>query len=144
MRWINAISLGFAFAVLAKLPPQSAYAGDYNWQRDNGQTIHFLVNNNSLGQALVAKIAEFEKRTGITIKFDMYQEQQMRQRLLTVLNAKSSEIDVFMTLPSREGEQFAAAGWLTDLSDLVAKEAAPDYDFGDISKKLIEAATFSG
>jgi hypothetical protein len=41
--------------------------GDYNWQRDNGQTIHFLVNNNSLGQALVAKIAEFEKRTGITI-----------------------------------------------------------------------------
>jgi multiple sugar transport system substrate-binding protein len=36
----------------------------------------------------------------------------MRQRLLTVLNAKSSEIDVFMTLPSREGEQFSAAGWL--------------------------------
>jgi multiple sugar transport system substrate-binding protein len=31
----------------------------------------------------------------------MNQEQQMRQRLLTVLNAKSSEIDVFMTLPSR-------------------------------------------
>ncbi|MBS0532118.1 MAG: extracellular solute-binding protein [Proteobacteria bacterium] len=142
MRWINVIGLGL-FVALAGFPATRGHGSDYDWQRDKGQTIHFLVNNNSLGQALVGKAPEFEKLTGITVKVDMYQEQQMRQRLLTVLNAKSSEIDVFMTLPSREGEQFAAAGWLTDLSDLVAK-AAPDYNFGDISKKLIEASTFSG
>ena len=40
----------------------------------------------------------------------------MRQRLVTVMNARSDEVDVFMTLPSREGEQFAAAGWYADLS----------------------------
>ena len=40
----------------------------------------------------------------------------MRQRLVTVMNAKSSEIDVFMSLPSREGEQFAKAGWYADLT----------------------------
>jgi multiple sugar transport system substrate-binding protein len=143
MRWINVIGCGL-FVTLAGHPATGAHAGGYDWQRDKGQTIRFLVNNNSLGQTLVAKAAEFEKLTGITVKVDMYQEQQMRQRLLTVLNAKSSEVDVFMTLPSREGEQFAAAGWMTDLSNRVAKDAAPGYNFGDISKKLIEGATFSG
>src|SRR6185312_1317725 len=92
-------------------------------QRDKGQSIHFLVNNNSLGQALASRKAEFEKLTGIKVTVNMYQEQQMRQRLLTVLNAKSSEIDVFMTLPSREGEQFADAGWLSDLSNRVKADA---------------------
>ena len=52
----------------------------------------------------------------MTLKVDGYQEQQMRQRLVTVMNAHSDEVDVFMTLPSREGEQFAAAGWYADLS----------------------------
>jgi multiple sugar transport system substrate-binding protein len=112
MRWIDAIFLGIAFAAFAEFSSHGARASDYNWQRDQGQTVHFLVNNNSLGQALAAKKDQFEKLTGITVKVDIFQEQQMRQRLLTVLNAKSSEIDVFMTLPSREGEQFSAAGWL--------------------------------
>ena len=48
----------------------------------------------------------------------------MRQRLVTVMNAKSSEIDVFMSLPSREGEQFARAGWYADLMPFV-KNAPP-------------------
>jgi multiple sugar transport system substrate-binding protein len=144
MRWTTRIGLGLAFAALVEISPHGAHAGDYNWQRDKGQTIHFLVNNNSLGQALVARKDQFEKLTGITVKVDIFQEQQMRQRLLTVLNAKSSELDVFMTLPSREGEQFSAAGWLTDLGKYVTTDAAPGYDFGDISKRLVDAATFSG
>jgi multiple sugar transport system substrate-binding protein len=144
MRWTTRIGSGLALAALVELLPHGAHASDYNWQRDKGQTIHFLVNNNSLGQALVAKKDQFEKLTGVTVKVDIFQEQQMRQRLLTVLNAKSSELDVFMTLPSREGEQFSAAGWLTDLGKYVTTDAAPNYDFGDISKKLVDAATFSG
>ena len=142
VRWINVACLGLAVGGL--MMPAGSRAADYNWQRDKGKTIHVLMNNNSLGQALVAKKDLFEKITGITIKVDMFQEQQMRQRLLTVLNAKSSELDVFMTLPSREGEQFAAAGWVSDLTNRVITDAAPDYNFGDISKKLIDASTFSG
>jgi len=50
----------------------------------------------------------------------------MRQRLVTVMNARSDEVDVFMTLPSREGEQFAAAGWYADLSAMSKNEAATE------------------
>ncbi len=122
----------------------SVSAAEYDWTRDRGKTIRFLVNNNSLGVALAAKKAEFEKLTGIELKVDTYQEGQMRQRLLTIMNAHSDEIDVFMTLPSREGEQFAVSGWVADLSKPLKDDVAPDYKPKDLSKALVDAGTFSG
>ena len=95
----------------------AALAADFDWKKFQGKTITFLANNNPVSQALLTYKADFEKLTGITLKVDGYQEQQMRQRLVTVMNAHSDEVDVFMTLPSREGEQFAAAGWYGDLVD---------------------------
>ena len=93
-----------------------ASAADFEWKKFQGKTVTFLANNNPVAQALLTYKADFEKLTGMTLKVDGYQEQQMRQRLVTVMNARSDEVDVFMTLPSREGEQFAAAGWYGDLS----------------------------
>src|SRR5258708_28558785 len=80
----------------------------------------------------------------MTLKVDGYQEQQMRQRLVTVMNAHSDEVDVFMTLPSREGEQFAAAGWYADLAALSKNEVATDYDLAGLSQALLKAGTFNG
>ncbi|AHY48860.1 ABC transporter substrate-binding protein [Bradyrhizobium japonicum] len=80
----------------------------------------------------------------MTLKVDGYQEQQMRQRLVTVMNANSDEVDVFMTLPSREGEQFAAAGWYGDLTAMAKNEVAREYDPSGLSQALLKAATFGG
>ena len=102
----------------------AAHAADFDWKKFQGKTVTFLANNNPVSQALLAHKADFEKLTGITLKVDSYQEQQMRQRLVTVMNAHSDEADVFMTLPSREGEQFAAAGWYADLGAMTRNEAA--------------------
>ena len=96
-----------------------AMAQDFDWRAHEGETVTFLVNSNPIGNLLVENEAAFEELTGIDLVVDVYQEQQMRQRLLTVMNARSDEVDVFMTLPSREGRQFAAAGWYKDLSDYV-------------------------
>ena len=95
-----------------------AHAADFDWMKFKGKTVTFLANNNPVSQALLTYKADFEKLTGMTLKVDGYQEQQMRQRLVTVMNANSDEVDVFMTLPSREGEQFAAAGWYADLAEM--------------------------
>jgi multiple sugar transport system substrate-binding protein len=121
----------------------TANAADFDWKKFSGKTVTFLANNNPLSQALLTYKDEFEKLTGITLKVDSYQEQQMRQRLVTVMNARSDEVDVFMTLPSREGEQFAAAGWYADLSGQT-KNVAPDYNVDGISPALRKAATFGG
>lgn len=120
------------------------YAQGFDWQAHKGETIEFLANNNPVSTAILKFKDDFTKLTGIKLKIDSYQEQQMRQRLLTVMNAHSDEVDVFMTLPSREGMQFAAAGWYADLNPLVKKDTSPDYNFPDLSPALVRAATFDG
>src|SRR5256885_9393569 len=121
-----------------------ASAADFDWKKFQGKTVTFLANNNPVSQALLSYKADFEKLTGITLKVDGYQEQQMRQRLVTVMNAHSDEVDVFMTLPSREGEQFAVSGWYADLSAMSKNEVAKDYDLAGLSQALLKAGTFSG
>ena len=136
-------SLRFAVIVAAVAAPLAARAADFDWTKYKGTTISFLANNNAVGNAIAANKAEFEKLTGMTLKVDTYQEQQMRQRLVTVLDSRSDELDVFMTLVSREGLQFAKAGWYADLSQFKA-DTAPDYDMQGISPALIKAATIDG
>lgn len=121
-----------------------AHAADFDWMKFKGKTVTFLANNNPVSQALLTYKADFEKLTGMTLKVDGYQEQQMRQRLVTVMNANSDEVDVFMTLPSREGEQFSAAGWYADLSAMARNEVAKEYDPAGLSQALLKAATFGG
>jgi multiple sugar transport system substrate-binding protein len=132
---LPAILLGTAFPT---------HATDFDWKKFQGKTVTFLANNNPISTALLTHKADFEKLTGITLKVDGYQEQQMRQRLVTVMNANSDEVDVFMTLPSRESAQFAAAGWYADLTSMAKNEAAGDYDYAGLSQALLKAATFDG
>lgn len=132
-----------AIAALALAAPVTAHAADFDWKKHKGETITFLANNNAVGNAITANKAAFEALTGMTVKVDTYQEQQMRQRLVTVLNARSDEVDVFMTLVSREGLQFQKAGWYVDLGKYTS-EVAPDYDFAGFSPALVKAATIEG
>jgi multiple sugar transport system substrate-binding protein len=113
---------------------------NYNWKAQSGKTVTFLSSNHPWANAVLKYKPEFETLTGITLKVDTYQEQQMRQRLVTVMNAKSDEVDVFMSLPSREGRQFQKAGWYADLKPFVAKAPA-DYAFNDFSPALVAAET---
>src|SRR5579862_8766723 len=135
----------FTFSLLAAgTMASAANAADFDWKKFQGKTVTFLANNNPVSQALLTYKGDFEKLTGMTLRVDGYQEQQMRQRLVTVMNAHSDEVDVFMTLPSREGEQFAAAGWYGDLSTMAKNEASKAYDYPGLSQALLKAGTFGG
>ena len=128
--------------LLLAVSSHAAHAQAFDWKKHKGETIDFLVNTNTIGNALIKHKGEFEQLTGITVKTDAYSEQQMRQRLVTVMNARSDEIDVFMSLPSREGQQFSKAGWYADLNDLIKNSSAPDYDYADLSPAMLSDATY--
>jgi multiple sugar transport system substrate-binding protein len=140
----NAFAARIAVTVIVFGSVTAANAADFDWKKFQGKTVTFLANNNPVSQALLTYKGDFEKLTGITLKVDGYQEQQMRQRLVTVMNAHSDEVDVFMTLPSREGEQFATAGWYGDLSAMAKNDTAKDYDAAGLSQALLKAGTFGG
>src|SRR6218665_155954 len=140
-------SLHALAAVVAILCAGATGAQDFNWKKHQGKTLTFLANNNPanntpVANALLKYQGEFEQQTGMTLKVDAYQEQQMRQRLVTVMNARSDEVDVFMSLPSREGLQFAKAGWYADLAELLKSECAKDYDATGLSAGMIRDATY--
>lgn len=129
--------------VVAALTPLCARAAGFDWQKYKGQTIHVLADNNPVGHAIEANAKAFEKLTGIKVDVDMFTESQMRQRLVTIEDAHSSQIDVFMTLPSREGQEFAKAGWYANLEPMT-KDVSPSYDFNGLSPALIKASTING
>jgi len=137
-------SAAYLSTALAAIWPAMGVAQDFDWRAHEGETVTFLANSNPLGQLIVSNADEFRELTGINLVVDSYQEQQMRQRLMTVMNARSSEIDIFMTLPSREGMQFASAGWYADITDYIQHNISPDYDPQGFGPALMEAATFDG
>lgn len=139
----TAYRLALSAAALASFA-HAAPAQTFDWKKHQGKTVTFLANNNPVANALLKYKADFEAQTGITLKVDSYQEQQMRQRLVTVMNSKSDEVDLFMSLPSREGLQFAKAGWYANLNDFVKGSSAADYDFADISPGLVKDASYNG
>ena len=73
-----------ALPVLAIAVSAQAHAADFDWMKFKGRTVTFLANNNPVAQALLTYKADFEKLTGITLKVDGYQEQQMRLSLIHI------------------------------------------------------------
>jgi multiple sugar transport system substrate-binding protein len=119
----------------------ASHAQGFDWKKHQGKTITFLTSNHPWANSVLKHMDEFRNLTGIQVKIDTYQEQQMRQRLVTVMNSRSGEVDLFMSLPSREGKQFHKAGWYADLMPFVSGAASPGYDFKDFSVGLVDAET---
>ena len=132
--------------LLGALLCASAQAGEFNWKRYQGETITFLSSNHPWANAVLKRQNEFTDLTGIKIRVDTFQEAQMRQRLVTVMQAKSGEVDLYMSLKSREGLQFFNAGWYADLKPLLNDPAAtsPAYDFPDLSPALVKGEEYGG
>jgi multiple sugar transport system substrate-binding protein len=139
-------SLALAVAGMAACAGAGASAEDFNWKQFDGQSINFLSSNHPWANAVVAKKAEFKALTGIDVRVDTFQEEQMRQRLVTTLQSRSPDVDIFMSLKSREGQQYANAGWYADLKPLLAdsSKTAKNYDFGDLSAALVKGEEFGG
>lgn len=142
--WTRSIGVACLAALTTSAMTLTAAGADFDWRAHEGETVTFLSNSNPMGRLLVEHADEFRDLTGINLVVDSFQEQQMRQRLMTVMNAQSNEVDVFMTLPSREGMQFAAAGWYHDITPYLTDAVAPDYDPQGLSQGLMAAGTFDG
>lgn len=143
MKRLTALAAAAA-ALLFTLP--SAQAQAFNWKQHDGQTINLLLNNHPWSQAVRDMAGEFTAKTGIKLRLEIFNEEQFRARLTTMMQAKSSDIDVFMSLKFREGMTYDKAGWYANLSPLLANPAAtaPDFNFNDFGESLRRSETVNG
>ena len=145
-RMLDLISGASWIVLVLVLTGAAAHAGEMNWKRYQGETITFLSSNHPWANAVLKRQNEFTDLTGIKLRVDTFQEAQMRQRLVTVLQSKSPEVDLFMSLKSREGLQFFNAGWYADLRPLLNDPSAtsPTFDFKDFSPALVKGEEYGG
>jgi multiple sugar transport system substrate-binding protein len=143
MKRFTAIAAAAA-ALLFTVPTVQAQA--FNWKQHDGQTINLLLNNHPWSQAVREMAGEFTAKTGIKLRMEIFNEEQFRARLTTMMQAKSSDVDVFMSLKFREGQTYDKAGWFANLSPLLASPTAtsPDFNFNDFGEGLRKAETVNG
>jgi multiple sugar transport system substrate-binding protein len=107
--------------------------------------ITLIMSNHPWQRAIEPHLAEFTKQTGVTVKVQTFAEQQMRDKIQLNLKSRSAAMDVFMTLPSREGPQFAQAGYYQGLDEYLAKSPAEykadDFSQGAMSGMKVEGKT---
>lgn len=137
-------ALSGAAVVAAPGRAQSPAPGGFDWRRHDGQTVNLMFNNHPWSQAMRDMVAEFTARTGIRTRMEIFNEEQFRARLTTLMQGRSAELDVYMSLTSREGAVFRRAGWYADLAPMLADPAmtAPDFDYEDFSASIRQASTF--
>ena len=123
--------------------PSLAQSAAFDPRRQDGQTITLMFNNHPWSQAMREMVADFTTLTGIRARIEIFNEEQFRARLTTFMQGRSTELDVFMTLASREGAIFRRAGWYADLAPMVAdaSQTAPGYDYADFSGSIQGANT---
>ena len=122
MKKILAVTLVFLFSLCLST---SALA--------QGKEIRVLLANHPYGDLLKTAIPDFEKATGIRVKFEQLQESQLTQKLTTEFNTHASSVDVFMTRPLQEGIMFYKNGWYEPLT----------MNFADYPKNVMSVATFA-
>ena len=96
-----------------------AASAQVDWQKYKGQEINVLLNNHPWTQALRDLAKEFTAKTGVKVQMDVFGEEQFRARLTTVMQAKTGDLDGYMSLTIREGFVFDKAGWYQDLKPFI-------------------------
>ena len=111
-----------------------AYAADqFDWKRYKGQTIVAAFETLPYYKYVKSIKGEFEELTGMKVLMDTIPEQQVRQKKVIELAAKSSAIDVIGMAMHVEKTLFDQAGWYVPLDDYINNPALtqPGFDWDD-------------
>ena len=132
--------------VVTLAPAFSVQAADpFDWQQQKGATVTLILVKHPYSNAMIPFFPEFEKLTGITVKYDVLSEEQYREKLLVDLSTKKGTYDVFMTGPV-DNWKYVPGGLIEPLDKYIEdpKLTDPAWDFKDFWPSLIAASRWSG
>jgi len=130
---------------IGSTPPAGAQ-GQFDWKRYAGKQIRFLVNSHDWTNEIIRPAtAEFEQLTGIKVAWEIFPEDQFRQKLAVELVSGSSSVDGFMSLTSWDGLRFMKAGWYEPLQKYLdnASLTNPQFAFDDFFPNTRQIATLN-
>nr|WP_166641329.1 sugar ABC transporter substrate-binding protein [Amycolatopsis sp. SID8362] len=104
----------------------------------NSTLVIAIVANPQMKDA-ISLAPEFEKATGINLKFVSLPENQARAKITASTATEGGEFDVVM-ISNYEAPQWAANGWLENLEPHMA--ATPGYDEGDFIPSIKQSLSY--
>ncbi len=136
------VLIGTATALVAAT--QGSAQSTFDWKQAAGATINVQLNQHPYQAALVEKLDEFTKATGITVKFTVTPEENYFDKVTTALFAKNGNPDVFMT-GIYQSWDYATAGSMEPLDAYMndPKLTSPDYNAKDFFPGVLNAGKWS-
>jgi sorbitol/mannitol transport system substrate-binding protein len=104
----------------------------------NSTLVIAIVSNPQMKDA-ISLAPEFEKATGINLKFVSLPENQARAKITASTATEGGEFDVVM-ISNYEAPQWAANGWLENLDPHMA--ATPGYDANDFIPSIKQSLSY--
>lgn len=107
-----------------------------------GETVTILLIKGQQTIYIQQHVADFEKKTGIKVDYEVVAEKDIYTKMQMALAAETGEYDaiangirIFMTA--------ASAGWLADLKPLIndPKYTQPEWNFADFPSEMLAALT---
>jgi multiple sugar transport system substrate-binding protein len=146
---VGVLAVALLTAIVAPLwrPSPAVAQGGFDWKRYAGKQVRFLVNSHDWTNEVVRPaITEFEQLTGIKVAWEIYPEDQFRQKLAVELVSGSGSVDGFMSLTSWDGLRFMKAGWYEPLQKYVGNASLtnPQFAFDDFFPNTRQIATVNG
>jgi multiple sugar transport system substrate-binding protein len=91
-------------------------------------------------------VPEFEKKTGISVKYEAFEQAQARQKIATELTAGMGSLNTFRTTRGQDFAQYGKNGWYEPLDSFINDPAlvAPDFDLKDFFDGSLSACTLGG
>ena len=68
---------------------------DIDWQAYKGTTINVMFNEHTYANAIIAKMADFEKLTGIKVVYSTTPETNYFDKLNTALSSRTGDPEIF-------------------------------------------------
>jgi sorbitol/mannitol transport system substrate-binding protein len=124
------------FAATSLLATGCAGAGSIG---TGGSTLVIAIVSNPQMKDAISLAPEFEKATGINLKFVSLPENQARAKITASTATEGGEFDVVM-ISNYEAPQWAANGWLENLEPHMA--ATPGYDEGDFIPSIKQSLSY--
>ena len=110
-----------------------AQLSGFQWDMASGSQIKVLLNQHPYAEAIVKKIPEFEKITGIKVEYAITPEENYFDKVTTSLNSRTGDPDVFMTGAYQIWE-YTGANFIQSLDPFIQDSNLmnPGYDIDDI------------
>lgn len=128
-----------------KTDPQSSPEGGKNAGGQSGETLNLLLVSHTFVDALKPLIPEFEKETGIKVKYEVLAEGPAFEKLLADLSSKSGQYDLFMTSPINNW-QYVSGGWVEPLDKYIEDPAKTpaSWDINDFVPGILNSGRWTG